>query len=74
MTFKTWIASVGGISALSRLSGITRTTIHDWLRRKHTPNVLDLEKIVKLSGGKLTYQKLIDETRPLDAGRRGVKR
>lgn len=64
MKLRAWMDSRGGISAVARETGIHRVTLHRWLARTHMPHALELEYLVKMSRGKLTYQGLINELRP----------
>lgn len=69
MSLKEWVASVGGPTAAARLIGVSRWTISAWLDRVNQPTAPALEALVKKSKGALTYQGVIDETRPRQGGK-----
>ena len=60
MKLEEWIFKQGGIRTVARKLQITPMTIVHWLNKDCYPGALTLQKIVKLSKGKLTYDQIID--------------
>lgn len=73
MSLRKWIAAVGGVSAVSRLLGIGRSSIYDWLNGAAQPRAQTIQRIVELSKGVVTHADVIAETMPR-RGARGLRK
>lgn len=62
MTLKEWVADRGGPVVVASKLGVTRQAVLYWLAGKATPRPPMIFKIVQLSGGKLTYRQILEET------------
>lgn len=60
MPFRKWVAAQGGVTAVALLIGVSRPTVHGWLRGE-APKLLHLKRMVDASEGRLTYRNLIAE-------------
>lgn len=60
MKFEEWVFKQGGIRDLARKLQITPMTIVHWFNKDCFPSALTLQKLVKMSKGKLTYDSIID--------------
>lgn len=59
-----WISANGGRDAVARQLGVTEEAIHYWLRKRITPRVETMQRIVELSKGKVSFEEIIEETKP----------
>lgn len=61
---QTWVKNYGGTSKLAKRLGITPWTVRHWLRREGYPKVETMGVLIDLSKGKLTYETIIESTKP----------
>lgn len=62
--FQSWIDDSGGIHKVAKKLGTTRTAVWGWYHRRGWPKVDTIVKILKLSNGRLTFEKIVDSTKP----------
>jgi transcriptional regulator with XRE-family HTH domain len=63
MKFHRWIESQGGPKEVARLLGTESPTVYAWLRGAASPKVLTIQKLIKLSKGKLTFYDIVNATK-----------
>lgn len=63
MKFSHWIADQGGPGAVASRLGVTTHIVRIWLNGKGSPKVETIERIVELSGGKVSFEDVILESR-----------
>ncbi len=57
--FEKWAADMGGPRKLSEMLGVTHWAVKFWLKKKGYPQVETIEKIIKLSKGRLTFADIV---------------
>ena len=62
--FQKWVMEYGGPTTLAYNLNINRVTVGYWMRQQSCPKVDMIKRLVKLSGGELTYEIIIDGTSP----------
>lgn len=62
--FHRWVAAYGGVDKLAKELGVTSQVVKYWLRRRGWPKVKNILDIVRLSGGKLTFEDVVNGTKP----------
>jgi len=62
--FQDWVASEGGSFPVSKKLGVTHVAVKAWLNRKGWPKVKNIIDLIKLSKGQLTFDNIIESTRP----------
>lgn len=67
LTFQEWVSDFGGPTRLAEKLNMTDRALHFWLNKKGSPRIPTMRELIKLSGGKLTYEIIIDSTYPKKA-------
>lgn len=62
--FSQWVDEFGGTEKLAYKLGLTSGAIYFWLSRMGTPKPATMQKIIKLSNGKLTFNDILESTMP----------
>lgn len=66
-SFQTWVDGYGP-EKLCRELRITHYTLKNWCLRRGWPKVLFILEIIRLSHGEMTFEKIIESTRPRNVG------
>jgi hypothetical protein len=61
--FEQWVNEYGKEELTTEL-GIDRSTLDHWIARRHEPRIPHIQRLKKLSRGKLTYDDIIDRATP----------
>lgn len=62
LQFTDWIETYGGIEKLSKTLKINPHTIRVWLRGDGSPRPKTINRIIRLSKGKLTFETVFSES------------
>ncbi len=63
MTLTDWVKLQGGYRKTGKLMGVAESCVNAWLRGRSLPRPDLMQRIVKLSKGKVTYDEMINATR-----------
>jgi transcriptional regulator with XRE-family HTH domain len=61
--FEHWVNEYGK-EELAKELGIDRSTLDHWIARRHEPRTPQIQRLKKMSRGKLTYEDIIDRATP----------
>lgn len=61
-TFKNWVDKCGGPDKAGKALGVTPWAVRVWLRKEGHPKLSTMLKIVKITKGKLSLEKIMKET------------
>ena len=62
MNFATWIHANGGVKGVSRKLNLDVPRVQTWVDKKACPRPLIMQKLVRMSKGKLSYDDIINWT------------
>lgn len=62
MQFRKWIKEVGPEKVASLL-GVNVRTVYFWLEKKATPTITTMQRIVLITRGRVTFDRIISETK-----------
>lgn len=57
--FREWVTEKGGTESVAKLLGKKQKAVQHWVRGYSHPKLKDVEKILKLSQGKLTISDIL---------------
>lgn len=72
-SFQIWVDKYGSEQLCADLH-ITHHTLKNWLMRRGWPKVLFIQEIIRLSKGEMTFEKIIESTKPRGGAGLAVKR
>lgn len=64
-----FISKNGGTIGISKRLGVTRNAVYAWITRKVLPQAITMQRIVKLSKGRVSYDSMIDSYRTAQNGK-----
>jgi hypothetical protein len=70
MTLSDFVSKNGGTKGISKKFGVTRNAVYAWTSKKVLPHPLMMQRIVKTSGGRVTYDGMINAYRSVKALRK----
>lgn len=62
--FQSWIEDYGGVPKLAKRLKVTPHAVRTWIKREGYPKVETMRELVKLGKGKLTFETIIESTKP----------
>lgn len=62
VTLKQWIASRGGTTEVSKLLKVQPAALRVWLRGQGSPTLATAARVVKISGGLVSYETIFKES------------
>lgn len=63
MNFIKWIETQGGPRVVARKLGYESPAVHAWIKGVSSPKALAMQKIVRMSKGKVSYDDIINATK-----------
>lgn len=62
--FQDWVVKNGGPVNVASILDVTPFAVRHWVNRKGWPKVKTILEIIELSGGKLTFETIVDSCKP----------